>query len=151
LRDDSTVFPQGGYDDPVLYDWMATPGYTIQGDGSPADYNIVASGDKIGGHGYPSDQVWGVTYVEAISDRFEIEHLDTLVDMVMCGNANRDDGTTVSDVVFMIAYILKGTGPRSWTYMCDANGDGFETIADISYMINYLFRSGCPPMCSSLK
>jgi hypothetical protein len=150
LRNDSTVYPQGGYADPELYTYMTTAGYTVQGDLSEADYNIVASGAKIDAHSYPDDKVWGVTYVQAVSDKYEIEDLDTLVMMCMCGNANRDDGATVSDVVAMIAYILKGTGARTWTYMGDANGDGFETIADISYMINYLFRSGRPPMCSSL-
>jgi hypothetical protein len=150
LRNDSTVYPQSGYADPELYGYMATSGYSIQGDLSEADYNIVASGAKISGHSYPSDAVWGVTYVQAVSDRYEIEHLDTLIDMCMCGNVNRDDGVSVTDVVFMIAYVLKGTGPRIWSYMGDATGDGYTTIADISYMINYLFKNGRPPMCSYL-
>jgi hypothetical protein len=151
LRNDSTVYPQGGYVDTELYEWMRTPGYSIQGDSSEADYNIVASGAKIPAHSYPSDQVWAVAYVEAISDRYEIEHLDTLVNMVMCGNVNRDNTVDISDVVYYVSYVLRGTGPCIWNYMGDVNGDGQLGIADIAYMISYLFRNGIPPQCSYLK
>jgi hypothetical protein len=63
------------------------------------------------------------------------------------GDVNRDGRNSVSDVVFLINYLLKG-GPEPYLlYRGDVNCDQNTTISDVVYLINYLFKSGSEP-CS---
>jgi hypothetical protein len=149
LRNDSTVYPSGGYVDEELYTYMATPGNILQGDGSPADYNIVWTGKSIAAGSFPPADTHQIAGALVISDQYDIDKLNATVDMVKCGNVNRDGSVTVGDVVYFIAYLFRG-GPEIWTYMGDANGDGVSNITDCVYLVNYLFKSGPPPKCSSI-
>lgn len=152
LRNDSVVYPYKGYDDPELYKWMNTPGNSIQpdaqGDTLPADYNIVATGRTISAGSFPPVDTHQVAYALVVSDRYEVDHMDSTVDMLICGNANRDQSVTVADVVYIVNYLFKG-GEEPFLFMSDADGSGVVTIADAVYLVSYLFKNGSPPQCSS--
>jgi len=63
------------------------------------------------------------------------------------GDVNRNGSVSVSDVVFLINYLLKG-GPSPYLlYRGDVNCDQNTTISDVVFLINYLFKSG-PEPCS---
>ncbi|MGB2697502.1 MAG: dockerin type I repeat-containing protein [Candidatus Zixiibacteriota bacterium] len=149
LRNDSVVYPAGGYVDEELYRWMSTPGHILQGDGSPTDYNIVTTGKVIPAQSFPPSDTYSVAYVLVVSDEENIEKLNDCVDMVKCGNVNRDGQVTIADVVYFINYLFRG-GPEIWRYMGDDNGDGVSSITDCVSLLGYLLKGGPPPTCSSL-
>jgi hypothetical protein len=63
------------------------------------------------------------------------------------GDVNRDGKNSVSDIVYLINYLLKG-GPEPYLpYRGDVNCDQKVSISDVVYLINYLFKSG-PEPCS---
>jgi len=63
------------------------------------------------------------------------------------GDVNRDGSISVSDVIFLINYLLKG-GPEPYLYYRgDANCDQNLTVSDVIYLISYLFKGGDQP-CS---
>jgi hypothetical protein len=151
LRNDSVVYPYGGYDDAVLYEWMSVPGNIIQtdtlGDTPETDYNIVTTGRVIPAGSFPPVDTHMVAYALLITDRFEPDHLDSLVDMCMCGNANRDKAVTIADVVYIVSYLFKG-GAEPWLFMSDVDATGVCDIADAVYLVTYLFKGGAAPQCS---
>jgi hypothetical protein len=150
LRNDSSVYPfPGGYDDENLYMWMSTPGNILQGDGSPTDYNVVTTGKVIPAQDFPPADTHTVAYALVVSDEENIEKLYACVDMIMCGNVDRDGSVTIADVVYYINYLFRN-GPGIWSYMSDANADGASGITDVVYLISYLFKGGPAPQCSSL-
>jgi len=149
VRNDASVYPAGGYDDDSLYIWMSTPGDSVHGDGNPADYSLLTTGRVISAHSYPSSDTHRVAYALVASDELDIYKMEATVDMIMCGNVNRDLTVSISDVVYFVNYLFRA-GPEIWIYMGDANADGYVTVSDVVYLINYLFRSGPPPQCSSL-
>jgi hypothetical protein len=62
------------------------------------------------------------------------------------GDVNANGEITVSDVVYLISYVLK-SGPAPIPLETgDVNCDNIANITDITDMINYLFKSG-PPLC----
>jgi C1A family cysteine protease len=65
----------------------------------------------------------------------------------MCGNANRDNVVSVSDVVYLVNYLFKG-GPKPFMYYANANGDNKISVTDVVYLINYLFKGGAKPICN---
>jgi len=151
LRNDSTVYPfPDGYDDANLYMWMSTPGDGIQGDGTPTDYNIVATGAVRDPSTFPPEDTMVVAYAQIIGDEYEMDKMQETIAATMCGNANRSvDGVTIADVVFLVSFILKG-GDEPWMYMSDATGDGIVDLADCVWLVSYLFKSGRKPRCNTL-
>lgn len=150
LRNDAFVEPEGGFRDDSLYKYMSTAGYSIYGSGDSSDYNIVTSGARIDSHSYPSSDTFSVAYALVVSDEFGVEPLETRVDMINCGDANRDGTVTIADVAYITSYLFK-EGPEPWFFMSDANGSGDITIADAVYLVSYLFQGGDPPQCSTLR
>jgi len=75
--------------------------------------------------------------------------MNDCVDMVKCGNVNRDQAVNVADVVYFISYLFKG-GPEIWTYMGDCDGSGVSDITDCVYLLGYLLKNGPTPKCSTL-
>ncbi len=63
------------------------------------------------------------------------------------GDPNRDGKKKVSDVIYLINYVLKQGPPPEPMFLGDVDCNWDVTIADIIYMINYLFKNGLAP-CS---
>lgn len=61
------------------------------------------------------------------------------------GDANGDNGVTVSDVVYLINYLFKGGAAPDPLEAGDVNCDGTVSVSDVVYLINYLFKGGPPP------
>jgi len=146
LRNDAFVYPQDGFRDDSLYKYMTTPGYSIYGSGERADYNIVTTGKVIPAHSYPSADTHTVAYALIVSDE-GAGGVPYYWGMIMCGNADRDDDVTITDLVWLVGWVFARGRPDPWIYMSDVNGSGVVDIVDLVYLINYLFRSGPPPRC----
>jgi hypothetical protein len=61
------------------------------------------------------------------------------------GDANGDGDMGLSDVVYLINYVLKGGITPDPPEIGDVNCDGNVDLVDVVYLINYLFRGGPPP------
>ena len=149
LRNDNFVYPQGGYDDDSLYVYMSTPGYSVYGDGSPEDYTILATGDDYDTDILEPIYIFSLAYAVVVSDD-GIYELNDRVDMIMCGNVDRDPTVGLADVVYYINYLFKA-GPEPWLYMADVDGNCGVGLSDVVYLITYLFKAGSPPRCSCLR
>lgn len=150
LRTDTFLYPPPVFNDSSFYRWMSISGYSISGSGEPMGYMIITTGRKIPAHSYPSDDILEVRYALLTSDQSDVANLDTLVDMIMCGNVDRNLTVDVADVVYYINYLFKG-GPGIWNFMGDVNGDGFAELSDVVYLISYVLQSGPPARCDCLK
>jgi hypothetical protein len=61
------------------------------------------------------------------------------------GDANADGITNISDVVYLITYVLK-SGPEPIVLETgDVTCDNLANITDITYLINYVLKSGARP------
>jgi hypothetical protein len=150
LRNDAFVYPQNGFRDDSLYTYMTDSGYSIYGSGDPADYNILTTGKVIPAHAYPTTDTHTVTYALITSD-YGSGGVSWLADMVLCGNANRDDEANITDVVWLAGWVFAKGRPDPWVYMSDVNGSGAVDVTDLVYYVNYLFKSGPPPRCDCLR
>ncbi len=61
------------------------------------------------------------------------------------GDTNNNGSISISDIVYLINYLLKGGPPPHYYITGDVNCDGTVSISDVVYLINYLFKSGPPP------
>lgn len=69
----------------------------------------------------------------------------TVVESVLCGDANGDALVNISDVVYLIAYIFAGGAAPSPPWTGDVNCDSMVNISDALYL---LFSAwGGPPPC----
>lgn len=64
-----------------------------------------------------------------------------------CGDANRDEQITVSDVIYIINYLFKGGPSPDPILIGDADCDCQVSVSDIIHLIIYLFKGGPPPGC----
>ena len=63
------------------------------------------------------------------------------------GDVNNDKSITISDVNYLIAYLMQGgPAPVPVRDMADANCDGKPSIGDVVWLINYLFKGGPKPL-----
>jgi photosystem II stability/assembly factor-like uncharacterized protein len=68
-----------------------------------------------------------------------------LSELYICGDANGDAVTDISDVVSLIAYVFSGgAAPEPWV-LGDANCDGSLDISDAVYLIQWIFAGGPSP------
>jgi len=126
------------------------PEYLIYRGGIGEDYSILSTGAKIDAHAYSDLAVsYNVAYAAVISDKWGDSTLNHRVNVIACGNVDRDLSLGITDVVYYINWFFK-RGRDLWRYMGDVDGNGINDLADIVYLINYLFRSGSPPRCSAL-
>jgi hypothetical protein len=137
-----------GYPDDTLYKYMTTPGWFLPTD-TVAHYegNIVVTARKV-------DNGSGKVAVPSAPTLITAKYAFVMSDAglaglykPMCGNANRDDKVTVSDVVYVVNYLFKG-GPKPFMYYANANGDNKVTVSDVVYLVNYLFKGGAKPICN---
>ena len=63
----------------------------------------------------------------------------------VCGDANADGVTNVSDAVYLISYIFKGGAPPMPLEAGDANCDGRCNLSDAYYIIHWVFTGGNDP------
>jgi hypothetical protein len=63
----------------------------------------------------------------------------------LCGDANGDAATDISDVVYLIAYIFSGGTAPAPLLAGDANCDSTVDISDVVYLIAYIFSGGQAP------
>lgn len=88
-------------------------------------YYLVSATDFSGNESDPSNEAIGVRYVT--------------------GDATGDGETGLSDVVYVINYVLKGGDSPVPVQAGDVNCDTLVDLVDMVYLINYLFRGGPPP------
>lgn len=69
---------------------------------------------------------------------------------IQCGDADGSDALSISDAVYLIAYIFSGgTAPETIIHG-DADCSGTMTISDVVYMITYIFSGGPAPCAACL-
>ncbi|MFH2055724.1 MAG: dockerin type I repeat-containing protein [bacterium] len=59
---------------------------------------------------------------------------------MVCGDADGDGFTNISDAVLMINYIFAGAQIETELCVCDVNSDEIVNITDIVFLIYYIFR-----------
>lgn len=65
----------------------------------------------------------------------------------VCGDANGSGDVSLSDIVYLIAFLYKLGPEPDPLYCADTNGSGDVSISDIVYLIAYLYKLGPPPIC----
>lgn len=63
------------------------------------------------------------------------------------GDADGNGLITVSDPVYLIAYVFSGGPAPSPLKSGDADGSGMVSVSDAVYLINYIFSGGSAPVC----
>jgi len=69
-----------------------------------------------------------------------------MINLFVCGDANRDGSANVGDAVFLISYVFRGGASPNPVCAGDANGDGNTNVGDVVYLIAYVFKGGAPPV-----
>jgi len=83
--------------------------------------------------------------VRAMNGAFqESESCPTVSFSTVAGDGNGDGVLDVSDVFYLINFLLAGGPPPAGD--SDANGDGSVTVTDLFFLINYLFGGGPAPV-----
>jgi len=73
-----------------------------------------------------------------------------VIQPVMCGDADGSESISISDAVYLIAYIFSGGPAPGSTTEGDPSCDGQVTISDAVYLISYIFAGG-PAPCANCK
>jgi hypothetical protein len=71
--------------------------------------------------------------------------------LYLSGDANQDQKVSVSDVVCLINYLIKGGEEPYFLASGDVNRDCQTNITDVIYLINYLFKGGPKPLAGCAK
>jgi hypothetical protein len=140
---ETQLYPFNGYDGDSLYKYMSTPGWSVESDSSQ-DMNItMCFVEKL--DPTPSTVIF-MKYALLVSDQGEagFRGVDSLIVKMKAGDANKDGGVSVSDVVYLINFLFKG-GTAPYKAYSDANGDANISVSDVVYLINYLFKGGTAP------
>ncbi len=62
-----------------------------------------------------------------------------------CGDMNGDSLSGISDIIYLISYLLKSGNPPNPSWIGDCNLDRKISLSDVVWLINYLFKSGPSP------
>jgi parallel beta-helix repeat protein len=66
---------------------------------------------------------------------------------LVCGDADGSGSISITDAVFLIAYIFGGGSTPTPICRGDCNGDESIDISDACYLISYIFSGGPAPQC----
>jgi len=141
-RNQTQMYPFRGYNDDSLYKYMSIPGFSVEQDSSQ-DMDIIISAIN-------PTKLSGLSATALVTAKYALVVSETGLPGLlkpMCGNANRDQTVSVSDVVYLVNYLFK-SGPRPFMYYSNANGDNKISVADVVYLVNYLFKGGAKPICN---
>ena len=67
------------------------------------------------------------------------------ISTAVCGDANSDGSSDVSDAVYIINFAFAGGNPPDPIEAGDVNCDGSVDVSDAVYIINYAFAGGAEP------
>jgi hypothetical protein len=102
-RNATQMYPTRGYNDDSLFKYMSITGWSVEQDSSQ-DMNIIISALN-------PTKLSGLSATAQVTAKYALVVSDAgLTGLLkpMCGNANRDDKVTVSDVVYLVNYLFKG-------------------------------------------
>lgn len=85
-------------------------------------------------------EVWHIDHADYISQPLPVKVLNR-------GDANSSGGLSISDAVFVIAYIFGGGAAPQPVLAGDADCSGIITISDAVYLIAHIFGGGPAPAC----
>jgi hypothetical protein len=126
--------------DHVFYDVYfdtTTPPSLVSSSQSPATYD-------------PGTMEFGTTYYWQIVAHDDADNPATgpvwSFSTAKRGDCDGDGEIMLSDIVYLINYVLKGSGPPPDPYLSgDVNCDGIVALADVVYLINYVLKNGPEP------
>jgi len=110
---------------------------------------LTVTGDSL--HGMPiigiSDTAFMVTSSLLYADDTCLADLKQVsIEVLLCGDANHDEGVTITDIVYLINYLfMSASEPVPDLLVTDVMCDGGVDIVDLVYLVNYLFKGGPPP------
>ncbi|MFH2034883.1 MAG: dockerin type I repeat-containing protein [Candidatus Zixiibacteriota bacterium] len=74
----------------------------------------------------------------------------TLLDGILCGDANGDRIVNILDITRTIGCIYFPIDPPCDLSMMDVDGNGTINILDLVYIIKYLYKGGPAPICNNI-
>lgn len=145
LFDSLLVFETGGRNLPFQFSsnvsWMVVEPFGMPPYYTPASLLVAVNEDTL-----PTGTYSGVIHITPIGDSLTFPAVDVPVtfvvggDSLICGDADGDGITNISDAVLMINYIFNGAELDAEPCICDVNADGLVNITDIVFLINYIFQ-----------
>lgn len=100
---------------------------------------------------YPAEYFFSIGTVDAGAPaKADTASLSIVVlpPLYICGDADGSSGVSISDAVFLIAYIFSGGPAPNPPLAGDVDCSGIATISDVVYLIAYIF-SGGPAPCAA--
>jgi hypothetical protein len=120
--------------------WSDTAGLYAMQNVCPGTYSVSASHEGYAQETYPES-----VFVAAGENTAGI---DFALVPVVYGDADGDGTLHLTDVVYLINYLLKtGPAPSYPLEACDVNCDRELDVSDIVFLIAYLFKDGPQPSC----
>jgi len=120
--------------------WSDTAGLYAMQNVCPGIYSVSASHEGYAQETYPES-----VFVAAGENTGGI---DFALVPVVYGDADGDGTLHLTDVVYLINYLLKtGPAPSYPLEACDVNCDRELNVSDIVFLIAYLFKGGPQPSC----
>jgi hypothetical protein len=132
--------------------WLfAVPSSGVVPSGESATVQLIFSGVDLDTGSYPANlKVFSNDPDSAEALQVLTAHMQVFVITYLCGDANGDQLTNISDAVALIAYIFAG-GPAPNPYLSgNVNCDSMVNISDAVYLIAYIFAGG-PPPCANCQ
>ena len=148
VRNDLHVWPTSNFETGDLYQFIASPGYYIEG--SSYDLTSILTAKKIDLS--PSDSInfdfaLVSTRTSIDSLKASVQKARILAGMYIPGDPDGDRDVDVSDVIYLINYLFKSGPLPSPLLSGDADCNGDINVSDVIYLINFLFKGG-PAPCS---
>ncbi len=122
----------------------------LGGNADDIAYGIALDNDA---NAYITGYTFSTDYTTLNPYQTDMVHADVFVTKVeigsfICGDANRDEGINILDIVYIINYKYKGGPPPEPLESADVDGVVNINILDVVYLINFKYKSGPEPNCS---